>query len=155
MKLLYLHIGMHKTATSSLQSFLLQNKEKLKNEGFYYPTEGTYYSPIEQGQHFLAHAIQGVVPDYLGKNVNFTKESCVNDIRKNISETNCNNIIVSSEHFCNVRNLGDVKTIHSVFDQVISHIKIIIYLRKLLTHLNQRGRIGINSRSNRMRMSSR
>jgi hypothetical protein len=36
----YLHIGTHKTGTSSIQNFLLNNQEYLRERGFLYPTAG-------------------------------------------------------------------------------------------------------------------
>ena len=37
MKILYLHIGMPKTGTSSIQDTLFANRENLRKYGIYYP----------------------------------------------------------------------------------------------------------------------
>lgn len=45
MKIIYLHIGSHKTGTTALQSFLHENKDLLKEQGFLYPRIG-YDKPL-------------------------------------------------------------------------------------------------------------
>jgi len=42
MRKLYLHIGMHKTGTTSLQNFLERNRDMLTERGFLYPAGGFY-----------------------------------------------------------------------------------------------------------------
>jgi len=37
MKTVYLHIGLHKTGTSTIQFFLANNREKLAELGYLYP----------------------------------------------------------------------------------------------------------------------
>ena len=44
MTTIYLHIGMPKTGTTSLQKFLFDNREKLLEKGYLYPITGTKIS---------------------------------------------------------------------------------------------------------------
>ncbi len=55
MRKLILHIGMQKTGTSSLQKFLLHNREKLLEAGFLYPLAKIGGTPAH---HFFAEAAQ-------------------------------------------------------------------------------------------------
>ena len=43
MKTLYLHIGLHKTATTTIQHFLTENDEVLKTKGYTYPKFPVHY----------------------------------------------------------------------------------------------------------------
>lgn len=54
-KTLYIHIGTPKTATTSLQLFFYENKEKLAEDGFYYPIYPYKYRLVSKARnaHFL------------------------------------------------------------------------------------------------------
>ena len=53
MKTLYLHIGTHKTATTSLQLFLKDNNEVLKSKGYIYPDFPFKYPYIHEHRNGL------------------------------------------------------------------------------------------------------
>lgn len=63
-KILYLHIGMPKTGTSSLQLFLMQNQEALARHGFAYPMMPGRYSLVCPNRN--AHFLVGKVKDASG-----------------------------------------------------------------------------------------
>ena len=50
----FLHIGLQKTGTTSLQQFLYDNNDKLKQKGFYYPNSLGHVNHI-----YLAASNQG------------------------------------------------------------------------------------------------
>jgi hypothetical protein len=52
---LYLHIGLHKTGTSSLQNFLIRNKEALAAAGYLWPRAGS----TGGGHHNLGYELLG------------------------------------------------------------------------------------------------
>lgn len=52
MRKLYVHVGFHKTGTSSIQSFFHQHREHLRGYGFLYPLAGIV--PAYPGHHNLA-----------------------------------------------------------------------------------------------------
>ena len=55
MKTAYIHIGTHKTGSTSIQDFLFKNRTKLRDRGFLYPLSGI--SPKNLfGQHHLTAA---------------------------------------------------------------------------------------------------
>lgn len=55
MKTLYLHIGMPKTGTSSIQKFLLQNPEALARQGYCFPKLPHKYPYVynNRNAHFM------------------------------------------------------------------------------------------------------
>lgn len=58
-KTLYLHIGTHKTATTTLQHFLAKNRAALRKAGVFYPQQDIVGAPRHYAHHRVAHAIAG------------------------------------------------------------------------------------------------
>jgi len=117
MKKLYIHIGTHKTATTWLQHFLGKNSRRLEDHGFYYPKAGR----VNQAQHRLGQAI-------------FRRPKPVtslNDVpvwqkfKHEISLTNCENIVLSSEEF---EWVGRPNIIREYLSGVEIHV--VVYLRR-------------------------
>ena len=127
MKKLFLHIGTHKTGTTSLQNFFLKNKNKLHDCGFYYPTEGSYFFKGEMSQSLLAHSLKGVRPKYILSKEVYTKESTVSEIQYDIKNNVSNNVLVSSEHFSLFDNYQDVEAIKDTFSPFFAEIVVIVY----------------------------
>lgn len=57
-KSIYIHIGPHKTGTTTLQFSLFLNKDKLKKNGILYPDSGIISAKLP-GHHNLAWEILG------------------------------------------------------------------------------------------------
>ena len=53
MKTLYLHIGVHKTGSTSIQDFLFKNANLLENQGYFYPKGGSYFHRPSSSQSLL------------------------------------------------------------------------------------------------------
>jgi len=128
-KNLYLHIGTHKTGSTSIQYLLKENSEKLKSEDYYYPMEGSYFYPPEASQSLLAHAILGNKPAYIGRTV-IEYDSCISDVKRDIESSHCSNVIISSEHFSHAMTLEAVQKIHDLFVNLFDKITVIVYLRR-------------------------
>jgi len=87
MKTIYIHAGVYKTGTSTLQAFFAKNKELLKQKDIYYPTEGLYYHPHRSGHHVLVHTLGGeALPDSILKDLKYSKEKCIEDIRNHANQ---------------------------------------------------------------------
>ncbi len=56
-RVVVLHVGMHKTGTTSLQTMIARNREHFREQGLYYPTTGQ--DGVGDGQHNLAWELAG------------------------------------------------------------------------------------------------
>lgn len=59
MRKLNLHIGTHKTATTSIQHFLSANRDELRSCGLFYPRNSLGGFPDHHTHHHVAHAMAG------------------------------------------------------------------------------------------------
>jgi hypothetical protein len=130
MKTLYLHFGTHKTGSTSLQNFLYHHRDSLKKNGFLYPVEGTYFYSGEKSQSLFAHSLIGERPKYISTGTMWSKESCISDLKRDLNNSHCNNAIISSEHFFNIKSEDTIAEIKSIFENHFDNIKVIIYLRR-------------------------
>lgn len=88
MKELVLHIGTHKTGSTSIQKSLHKNAKKLESQGVFYPTEKTVWG----GHHQLPWAL-GI--NHPNRDSNVTVDDCLDAWLKEGFEK----IIISSEDF--------------------------------------------------------
>lgn len=105
-KNIYIHIGLHKTATSSIQHTLWQNKELLKDHGVFFPSNwkrnhGIVMQTMFSSPEFLTKKTEYIY--YVKANLNsmrkiasFASENKKN-IKKEILNTNCNTVVFSGE----------------------------------------------------------
>lgn len=116
---LFLHIGMSRTGTTSIQAMLHESKDMLlNNHKILYPETGL----VRRAHHKLA--------DTLGF-VDISKKVDENDflsLQKSLmaefNSTNANTVIMSSEYFCNVGNIDIVRQFFNNFD-----VSVILFLR--------------------------
>ena len=130
MKKVWLHIGIHKTGTTTLQKFFVENKAVLLQKGLCYPTEGSYFYKQGENHSLLAHALKNEYPEMLPDNLAFSLEGCVNDLRADIQKSTAPEILISSEHFSLHSTMEEVARLKSVFDPIASEIHVILYLRR-------------------------
>lgn len=84
---LILHIGTHKTATTSIQHFCTFNKANLQRKGVYYPTSATHLYHV----NFLASdAARGRWP---------AVEAWVDQARREAADLGCHTVFLSGESF--------------------------------------------------------
>ncbi len=99
-KTLYLHVGIHKTGTSSIQRTLFSNRVLLENEGYFYPKGwNENHSGALQGM-FSDDPCSTVVniKKCLTREQIFAKDELNKNIIINeVQNTSCNNIIISAE----------------------------------------------------------
>lgn len=123
MKKLFLHIGPLKTGSTTLQSFLYQNRDNLRNSGYLYPQTGRppKKSPF---QHSAQHNLSWTIINSKKANPDFGTWEKAHDEIKN---TNLDNVIVSSEffEFANKKQIDILKTKLKFYE-----VKILVYVRR-------------------------
>lgn len=70
MRKLILHIGTHKTGTTSIQTALEENRDWLRERGLVYPDGGPIYE-TRLPHHAWSHGLTGVDPDKAAKSASF------------------------------------------------------------------------------------
>ena len=86
-----LHIGTHKTGTTTIQKFLRANENELKSEGLYYPNFDLIGKNKRYAHHEIAHALAD-------KSKNLSQKQAKEFI-KSVSEVDCKAAIISAEPF--------------------------------------------------------
>lgn len=122
-KKVFIHIGQHKTGTTSIQNFLNINRKILKKNGFIYPNFKSIAShPLAWSFNFGNNHVK---ESFLKNNPQF-KVQVQKELDKAFHQKE--NIVISSEVFCENINTESMKTIKSKFKD--SDVKIICYLRR-------------------------
>jgi hypothetical protein len=104
MSKIHLHIGTHKTGTTSIQKYMSSNTEVLHSLGLYYPNVNLVQPESYFAHHKLAHSIAGK-----GK-----KPWCSDTIRRfidlSVTSAGANDVIISAEPFYrHLLNPADVR----------------------------------------------
>lgn len=137
-KILYLHIGAHKTGSSAIQKFLSLNRGKLVRNGYLYPYAGNRHE-----HHFVPHGIQGRTLFY--SNPDEVTETLVNEI----SNSKQNNIIISSEDFELLKG-DEIKTLKELIPAGLL-VKVIYYVRTQDEQLESRYNQRVKTRAIRLK----
>ena len=122
-KKLFLHIGTHKTGTTALQTFLMVNKQLLREHGVLMPVSGCI-GPYS-GHHNIAwelnndHRFQS---DY----------GTLDDLCAEISESDCHTVVISSEDFESLYSIPEaLVTLKRRLNDVGCQVEVIIFFREL------------------------
>lgn len=97
---LFIHIGMHKTGTSSIQYAMHRNHDILLQNGYLYPLTGRH--PLAYVQHDLFFRALASAPPAGGVFAiaeTVDPEVLFRALLQEISLTNCNSVILSAENF--------------------------------------------------------
>ena len=128
-KKLYIHIGMHKTGTSSIQQFSVANSDYLASKGFYYPSvPRPFIRNFVAGHHLLPwYILQHPVPDSFFGKYSDNKDQLVPDLIADIQTSGYESVVFSSEEFDRL-NSDQVKVLREYFSDF--SVQIIVYLRR-------------------------
>lgn len=123
MQELIIHIGRHKSGTSSLQRFLVDNAAVLLEHGWYYPSHGR---GRRIAHHNLATYFNPRQIDRLSKSEQRELSNEVNLFREEVSARP--KVILSSENFQNV----DPDNLVQEFSD--TQLTIVVYLREIISY---------------------
>jgi len=123
---LIIHIGWHKTGTTSIQEFLLKNQVSLqKNDKVYYPSEGL----LQCAHHVLAWSLQEKKTSPWGDIPLTTPKAIIEAAIVSASAHGCENIIFSSEEFCTLSK-EQIKLLHAITSTTKGTTSIVAYIRR-------------------------
>lgn len=115
MKQLTLHVGLHKTGTSSIQSFLTKNIHVLKEQG-----TAVYTRKGKAGVHWVPAMIKSNQPNQVKKVADF--------ISTELAKDEVNQVVLSSENFTQTKQ-ANYPMISSLLPPN-TQLSIVIYLRR-------------------------
>lgn len=108
-KTIFVHIGAHKTGTTSLQRFFRDHSDKLGDLGYFYPQSASY----SFAQHRLAFALKGMRDPSVGDIPIFDTE--IDELLQEIEQSPHSRVIISSEELFSV-NAGAVDSLREALN---------------------------------------
>ena len=136
-KTIYIHIGTHKTGTTSIQRFLTQNNTILAQKGVFYPIAGRLYSEGDVRTHNIKNAVTAINGQLLC-DIELFKGEWLCDIKlfkKQLdifSKSECSTMLLSEENLFSYLNSEHLFLKIDELWQLLSNyeVKIIVYFRK-------------------------
>jgi hypothetical protein len=142
-KTLVLHIGTHKTGTTSIQFNFQKNSDYLSKHGLYYPK----HSPNNHSVSFLPLFLDKAdtyfhfksyykirSKDSLSERLNELEKFWKNQFEA-FSKSDHDCFIISGENFCNLPDLKGVEKIKEFTEPYFDEYKIIIYIREAISYI--------------------
>lgn len=134
------HIGTEKTGTTSIQSFLYQNRRKLRKAGFHF----LQCAGKTNNRALPAYCLHNDRTDDFYRNLGIsTLEARIEHKRKFIIElekelgglpSHIKAVVISSEHFhSRIRTEEEMDNVHELLSTYFSEIEIVCYLRDQIT----------------------
>jgi len=127
-KTIYLHVGTHKTGTTSIQRFLYANSKFLNLEGFDYLVGNCVW----QGHHPLGWGFQGAMKA-INKYCPWNHYGVINRLEDEIASSPYDNFIISSENLFLIDNKPFIDNFFARFTNF--NFKVIVYLREQVSFL--------------------
>ena len=113
MKTLYLHIGLHKTGSTTLQSALLRHRTELESRGYFLPEAGRNPHP----RNHIVHS--NISWDILGVSSFSAKAGGLSDVLQEMENTSASSYIITDEGLSRLPN-------PQVLTSRLSHFNIIV-----------------------------
>lgn len=106
---LWLHIGVHRTGSTALQKLLSRNRDRLLDQGFYYPEGGENQAwLVDRFQHDHEAAMKAVA-----------------EAAGAAAASGCHDLVLSSEDFSSLQDIAPLAELEGRFDT-----RVIVYLRR-------------------------
>lgn len=147
---LYLHIGMPKTGTTTIQQTLAKNSKKLRSEGYAYPSKPPFnhsynFSPIfmnapSRSIHFKRLELE--TEKEIALEIKKLKDHWASLFRKNKDV----NFIISAEGLTSY-NEEEAKKLHSFSSSFYEKVKVVVYVRNPISAIKSNWQQRIKSTS--------
>jgi len=127
---LYIHIGCHKTGTTSIQQALVHNKQALKSRGmqFFYSNYRTGENRAPELHSWMGYDHEeGLVPCGM-------RFSDPEKLAEDLSQL-VNDVVISSENFSFLFDRGEIERLKKALSRRFSSIKVICYIRRQDQHI--------------------
>jgi hypothetical protein len=137
MKKLYLHIGAEKTGTTTIQSFMAENRVVLRHEGFLYPLAPGEVNHV--GLTILATDNRNHLPKRLLRTVGLAEATDVSgylkqmllDLKDEAQKSGCHTLVLSNEHLSShIRARKSITKVRNTLLGIADAIEVIVYLRR-------------------------
>lgn len=134
------HIGTEKTGTTSIQSFLYQNRYKLLEEGFHF----LQCAGITNNRALPSYCLNNDREDEFYRNLGITtlearvahKQEFIKAFEAELAglPSTVRAVIMSSEHFhSRIRTAQEMENVHTLMTTYFSEVEIVCYLRDQVT----------------------
>lgn len=119
--IIYLHIGMNKTGSTSIQDYFFNNKDDFNIEGFCYPSAGLNSKGIHYG---LSDAF-GFYNNKINNDQDQDSKNILEELLSEIDERKPRKVLISSEYFILDKNMSKLKEFFKEYE-----VKIVIFFRR-------------------------
>lgn len=134
-KNIYLHVGLHKTGSSSIQNTLYCNRGILKVNGFIYPScWGVNHSiPIysafcDEPDKYHMNIREGLTKE----KINDRNKKYLSDLLDEVLNSKCNSLILSGEDIT-MLTVNNLLRLNTYLKSICGNIKVIVYTRHPLS----------------------
>jgi hypothetical protein len=127
MKKLFLHIGVMKTGSSTIQVYLAKSRDSLKAKGFLYPRAGLL-GPNGNAHHRLSFAMLKQYPSYAPQAWNRAKEEVMEELLAEVHASAATKVIVSSETFYTAGSEEMVSWLKNSLSDF--YVRVVVYVRR-------------------------
>jgi hypothetical protein len=152
----YLHIGVEKTGTTTIQSFMAKNRPALRQEGFFYPA-----APGEENHVGLTlfaaddpNHLNDILPMagvYPGTDLAAYSAQMLSNLKSGFDMSGCQALVLSNEHLSSrVRTEKSISKLGDALGAVADTVDVVVYLRRqdevVLSEYSTRVKVGYTER---------
>ena len=137
----YLHIGITKTGTTSIQNYLRNNHEKLEDQGYFYPK--TFCLTDAQHVKLTMFALSQETSHHVREVNGLNDKISIDKFRTELSDVaqteaathNCENVILSDEGLCALETTEELMFLKDFLNSIYKkNIEIIVFFRRQDKH---------------------
>ena len=136
--LLKLHIGTCKTGTTSIQNFLLENKEELLKQDILYPNSMKAEKSVYHNFFYLFGCDPNEISNELVWYDKVDRDNPselllieLDKLKKELENDNSKNCIISNEQLSsNLQSTEQIQKIKTITDELFDDVEIIVYIRR-------------------------